>query len=306
MVYNPAPMTTLRRQVRKLVPASLRPHLGALRRKIIAHPLRIESQWRQLLASPALDARQAELLRAVSKKIHPDDGMFAGDSADYFTVGLSALDCIDDVLRHASQTDVRDVLDLPSGYGRELRFFVRRFPGATFTACDIQPGAVEFCAQAFGAIPVASKPDLDDVVFERRFDLVWCGSLVTHLDADATRSLFKLFARNLRVGGVMIFTTHGDYVADRLVDEIAFYEVSREDAEAMTASYRAKGHAYQDYPRGLGYFDFHPDERGYGISLTSPAWVRQQAQEIGGLREVYFKPRGWANHQDVFAFQKQD
>jgi SAM-dependent methyltransferase len=306
MVYNPAPMTTLRQQVRKFVPASLRPRLGALRRRVLAHPLRVESQRQQLLEDPALDARRSELLRAVSTRIHPDDGMFAGDAAHYFRVGLSAIDCIEDVLSRAERTDVRDVLDLPSGYGRELRFLVSRFPDAVFTACDIQPGAVRFCAEAFGARPVASKPDLKEVSFERRFDLVWCGSLVTHLDADATRSLFKLFARSLRPRGVMIFTTHGDSVAETIADATDFYDIARADAEAIAASYRATGHGYRDYPRGLGYFDFHPNERGYGVSLTSPDWVRAEARSTGGLREVYFRARGWNDHQDVFAFQKQD
>lgn len=311
MVYNPAPMTRLRQHARRFVPASLRPRLGVLRRRILAHPLRVESQRQQLLDANKLDVRHAELLRSVSTKIHPDDGMFAGDGAHYFRVGLSAIDCIGDVLSHAGlfhagAIDVRDVLDLPSGYGRELRFLVRRFPDATFTACDIQPRAVEFCAETFGAIPVVSQPDLNEVAFARRFDLVWCGSLVTHLDADATRALFKLFARHLNPRGVMIFTTHGDSVAEAIADATDFYDITRADAETIAASYRATGHGYHDYPRDLGYFDFHPNERGYGVSLTSPDWVRAQVRQIGGLREVYFQPRAWNDHQDVFAFQRPD
>jgi SAM-dependent methyltransferase len=306
MVYNPAPMTRLRQHARRFVPASLRPRLGALRRRVLAHPLRVESQRQRLLESNALDVRHSDLLRSVSTKIHPDDGMYAGDAAHYFAVGLSAIDCIDDALRHAETTGVRDVLDLPSGYGRELRFLVRRFSDATFTACDIQPGAVEFCAQTFGAIPVVSQPDLNEVAFARRFDLIWCGSLVTHLDAGATRDLFKLFARHLRPRGVMIFTTHGDSVADTIADETNFYDIARADAETIAASYHATGHGYHDYPRDLGYFDFHPNERGYGVSLTSPDWVRAQIRPLGNLREVYFRPRGWNAHQDVFAFQNVD
>jgi SAM-dependent methyltransferase len=297
-------MTTLRQQVRRLVPASLRPRLGALRRSILAHPLRVESHRQRLLEDPALEARHAALLGGVSTRVHPDDGMYAGEGTHYFTAGLSAVDCVEEVLRRAAPTEVREALDLPSGYGRELRFFVRRFPAAAFTACDIQPGAVRFCAEAFGATPAVSQPDFDVVAFARRFDLIWCGSLVTHLGAAATRSLFRLFARSLNPRGVMIFTTHGDSVAARLVEDGAFYDMPRDYAEAITDSYAATGHGYHDYPRGLGYFDFHPEGSGYGISITSHAWVRAAVAEIGGSREVYFEPRGWANHQDVYGFQK--
>ena len=297
-------MTTLRQQVRKLVPAKLRPRLGSLRRRVRAHPLLVESHRQRLLEGPSLAPGRAALLREVSTRVHPDDGMYAGEGTRYFTAGLSAVDCVDEVLRRAAPTEVREVLDLPSGYGRELRFFVRRFPAAAFTACDIQPGAVEFCADAFGATPVVSQPDLDALDFARRFDLAWCGSLVTHLDGAATRSLLRLFARSLNPRGVMIFTTHGDSVAERIVEDGEFYDMPRDYAETMTKSYAETGHGYHDYPRGLGYFDFHPEGRGYGISLTSPAWVRSAAAEIGGLREVYFRPRGWADHQDVYGFQK--
>ncbi|MDT7540775.1 MAG: hypothetical protein QOE33_679 [Acidobacteriota bacterium] len=297
---------TLRRQLKRIVPASLHPRLGALRRRVLAHPLRVESERRRLLEDPALPARHAALLREVSTRIHADDGMYAGDGADYFRVGLSCVDSIDEVLRAAGPTEVGRVLDLPSGYGRELRFLVRRFPAARFTACDIQSGAVNFCAEAFDAAPVTSQPDLDSVSFTNHFDLIWCGSLVTHLDAGATRALFRLFAGHLSKRGLMIFTTHGDLVAETIADETSFYDITRADAEMMQSSYRATGQGYSDYPRSLGYFDFHPEERGYGVSLTSPAWVREQVREIGGLREVYFRARGWHDHQDVFAFQKED
>lgn len=295
---------SLRQQLKRIVPAALHPRLGALRRRVLAHPLRVESERRRLLEDPSTPRRHAALLRDVSARVHADDGMYTGDAAHYLRVGLSCVDCVDEALRAAATTEVREALDLPSGYGRELRFLVRRFAGARFTACDIQPGAVEFCAEAFGATPVVSRPRLDQVSFTRPFDLVWCGSLVTHLDAEATRALLRLFARSLAPRGVVIFTTHGDSVAASIADETDFYDITRADAAAMRSSYSATGHGYTDYPREIGYYDFHPEERGYGVSLTSPAWVREQAARIGGLREVYFRPRGWNDHQDVFAFQK--
>jgi len=51
----------------------------------------------------------------------------------------------------------------------------------------------------------------------------------------------------------------------------------------------------------LTYTDY-PDRESYGIFLTSPAWVRQQARRAGRLREVYFKERGWDDHRDVYGF----
>ena len=294
----------LRQQIRRIVPASLRPHLGALRRRVVEHPLRVRAQRRRLLADPALTARQRELLSRVSDRIHFRDGMYAGDGESYFRAGLSAVECVDEVLARRAPRELRSVLDLPCGYGRELRFFVLRFPGAAFTACDIQPGAVDFCAREFGARPAYSRTSFDELTFDEEFDLVWCGSLVTHLDAGATLELLRLFARHLAPGGLAVFTTNGDYVARLMRDEGATYDLPPDYAAAITDSYARTGHGYHDYPRGQGYFDFHPEGRGYGVSVTSPAWVRAQAA-AGGLEEVYFKERGWASHQDVFAFVRR-
>ncbi|HEV3470317.1 MAG TPA: class I SAM-dependent methyltransferase [Pyrinomonadaceae bacterium] len=296
----------LRQQIRRFVPAGLRPHLGALRRRVVAHPLRVRAQRRRLLRDPSLGARQRELLDRVSDRIHFRDGMYAGDGESYFRAGLSAVDCLDDVLRRACPPQIRRFLDLPCGYGRELRFFVLRFPGAAFTACDIQPGAVDFCAREFGARPVYSRPDLSEVSFEEDFDLVWCGSLVTHLDAGATLELLRLFARHLAPGGLAVFTTNGDHVARRMREGGATYDLPAEYAAAVTGSYARTGQGYHDYPRGQGYFDFHPEGRGYGVSVTAPDWIRAQARRAGPLEEVYFKERGWADHQDVFAFVRRD
>lgn len=287
------------------MPPALRPYLGALRRGAVANPARVLLQRRRLMRSGALPADKLELLARVSTRIHHRDGMYAGSGEQYFSAGLSALDCVDEVLGAAGVGEVSDVLDLPSGYGRELRFFRLRFPRATFTACDIQPGAVNFCAREFGATPVVSKPDLDEVSFDRRFDLVWCGSLVTHLDSDSTVKLLRLFARHLKEGGVAAFTFHGDHVLRRMRDEGETYELDPARTPSLVAEYEARGHAHGDYPRGLGYFAFHPEGRGYGISLTSPGWLRARLAEIGGVEEVFFRERGWADHQDVLAFARR-
>lgn len=189
------------------MPLELRPYLSALRRMIVFNPVRVYLQRRKLLKSARLTTGQVELLRRASHKIHYRDNMYAGGGENYFSAGLSAVGCIDDVLHHAGPLRICDVLDMPCGYGRELRFMVRRFPEATFTACDIQPGAVDFCAREFGAGAAYSRPDLSEVSFNTAFDLIWCGSLVTHLNRDTILELLTLFSRHLNPGGVLIFTT---------------------------------------------------------------------------------------------------
>jgi hypothetical protein len=55
----------------------------------------------------------------------------------------------------------------------------------------------------------------------------------------------------------------------------------------------AKGYGYSDYP----------GQRGYGISLSSPAWILDVAKRIEGSRIVLYGEALWDNHHDVVALQ---
>lgn len=283
-------------KLKQVVPRGLHPKLGAVRRFVRSLPPRTHLQKRRMLDGASLAGRERELLAHASSRIHYEDGMYKGDGAHYFGVGLDALRSIDEALTKAGLTEVRRVLDLPCGYGRVMRFLVGRFPTAELTACELDRKAVDFCVRHFGARPLYSHPDFDTLDTNASFDLIWCGSLATHLDAEPTRALLRLFRRALAPGGLVLFTTHGDFVARRLPTKDFDYGLTDEQIARITGLYARAGHAYTDYP----------DRESYGISLTSPAWVREQARETGGLREVYFKARGWDEHQDVYGFVRED
>ncbi|MFN2530014.1 MAG: trans-aconitate 2-methyltransferase [Pyrinomonadaceae bacterium] len=293
---------TFRHYVRKIIPTPFRSFLGGLRRKVIANPLRVRLQRDRLLKSSALSATQRALLQQVNINLHYRDGMYAGNGEHYFRVGLSALECIEKVIANVDSIDIENVLDLPCGYGRELRFMVQQFPQTSFTACDIQRDAVDFCARTFGADAAYSDPDIRKVSFPRKFDLIWCGSLVTHLNRRDAGNLLKLFSDHLNPNGVVIVTTHGSFVAGRM-QAGANYDLPRAAITSLLQEYEATGYGYHDYSPGEGFFDFHPCGTGYGISLTSPDSICSLAEK-SGLKHQCFLARGWANHQDVFAFTR--
>jgi SAM-dependent methyltransferase/predicted O-methyltransferase YrrM len=247
------------------------PHLGTMRRRLETHPLRT---WAQ--------ARDG---RGVDSRISPRDAMYVGDGAHYFSVGRSALSAIERVGPAAP----RRVLDMPCGHGRVLRYLRRRYPDAALVACDLDEDGVEFCARRFGAERVRSSTDLGTLTLPGPFDLIWCGSLVTHLDAAKAGDLLALFRRSLADGGVAVVTTHGELVAERLRGGET-YQLGPAGARAALAAYERDGFGYADYPWS----------RGYGVSISSPAWIERVAA-AAGLRVVDFTERGWDGHHDVVA-----
>ena len=94
---------------------------------------------------------------------------------------------------------------------------------------------------------------------------------------------------------MLIFTTHGDFVPERVVTKAFDYGLTTDQIDRIGTNYPNTGYG----------FELYPGEKNYGVSLTSPEWIRARVREVGDLREVFFKERGWDNHQDVFGFVRE-
>ncbi len=99
----------------------------------------------------------------VIREISPNDGMFKGNLEHYFAVGESAIICIQNAMKIANKnvSDIKKILDFPSGYGRVLRNLKARFPNSQITACDINRNAVDFCEKTFVLNPSIQKKKLN-------------------------------------------------------------------------------------------------------------------------------------------------
>src|SRR4051794_23122377 len=103
------------------------------------HPFsfRTRRQKERMLKSGTLEPEERSLLQAVESKISPKDTMYNGNIDLYFKDGLCSVRIIEEALAASGKSSVKSVLDLPCGHGRVLRFLVHRFPGAKFTACEL-------------------------------------------------------------------------------------------------------------------------------------------------------------------------
>jgi SAM-dependent methyltransferase len=218
--------------------------------------------------------------------------MYIGFEAQhYLEVGVSAIRCIDAAIDGAP---VRRVLDLPCGYGRVLRFLKARFPDAAITACELEPEAIEFCASVFSVETVISNTKLQNIPLSGQFDLIWCGSLLTHLDQPRVEALLRFFHDQLSPDGVCVFTAHGILSEKWLEAKLETYGLTPSAQEDVLHNYRKSGFGYADY-----------EGQSYGISLASREKVNELASAAGDWHEVLFAEHGWARHQDVYGFSKQ-
>jgi SAM-dependent methyltransferase len=244
-----------------------------------------------------LQSGDSDIIRDIS----PNDEMFKGRTATtealartyqahYFTAGRGALECIDLSLQAARKvrSDIRNLLDLPCGHGRVLRFLKTAFPLAKISACDLTQEAVDYCALTFGAIPCYSDIEPAKIpLIPESFDLIWVGSLFTHLDAPLWGEFMSLFHKLLVRGGLLVFSTHGRSVYDK-------YRFGKQAARwrnALLSQYEQ---------RAFGYVHTAPSGH-YGISIAEPGWVLGQIARFDEFRLVHFCEKSWDHNQDIFA-----
>ena len=119
---------------------------------------------------------------------------------------------------------------------------------------------------------------------EGRFDLIWCGSLLTHLDREDWSGFLRFFESVLVPGGVLLFTTHGRFAADRLRNSIMRFGVAPDEIEGFVADFDREGFGFRDYP--------HLKGEGLGVSLASPAWVSGLLEECPSLHLLFYSETG--------------
>ena len=138
---------------------------------------------------------------AVSRMLSPNESMI-GDN--YMWVGQSAVEAIIASVGSSLLTSVNTVLDFPCGHGRVLRHLVELFPDAQFDVCDLDEDGADFCAKRFGAEMVPPKAELTEATFPRKYDLIWIGSLFTHVSEERTARWLAFLADQLTDKGIIV------------------------------------------------------------------------------------------------------
>jgi SAM-dependent methyltransferase len=254
------------------------------------------SARRDLLTSHVLADKEKVLLEKVSLRVHRKDSMYVPFSAhQYLSAGLSAIHCIENSLDKSNvDNSMRFILDLPCGYGRVLRFLKARFPNAEITISDINTAALDFCKRVFAVRGVESSVDFSNLSLSAKFDLIWCGSLITHIDERAATELLRFFYAHVSPGGLCVFTTHGQCSVDWMEKGTRTYGLTEYAQQELLSQFYEKGYGYADYK----------NRHGIGISVVSHERMLAIARSVAPWNETSYLERGWEDFQDVYGFTK--
>lgn len=229
----------------------------------------------------------------INERISPDESMIGtGGLPHYFSVGASALANI----RNAVDSAVLrpdTILDFGCGAGRVTRWLAAAYPLARMEACDVRPEDVRFVGETFGAQTWVSDTDISRINPPSTYDLVWVGSVFTHLPRLSSMALFDTLVTRLNPGGVLVFSTHGRWPASRGPQK-DFYGLDEKHWRIALTDFHATGYGFGPY--------FHSTD--YGISLSKLSWWADQFTANAELRVIGMSEKSWDNHHDVLAVRK--
>lgn len=231
----------------------------------------------------------------VKKSINTDDSMYISGKDWYFSTGRSGIDCILSGLLSTRLPHVHRIMDLPCGYGRVGRHLRAAFPSAEIFFCDIDRSAVDFCATEFHGHKVYSEPDLTHVPLPTHLNVIWVGSLFTHLSRQKVAEWLGYLSTKLSSDGVIVATFHGYFTA---TNPPPFLRVNIDD---LRRQFHETGYGFEAYKS-----DDYVRLEDYGVSVSKPSAILDIAAAIPSTRVVSYTERGWAANHDVLVLCKDD
>jgi SAM-dependent methyltransferase len=166
-----------------------------------------DEEWCAFLAG------SSQICGKIAPEMPPEDvqRLFVG------CAGIEALTEAHRFLSHIKETlvhvgtplhDKLQILDFGSGWGRVYRVLMRDVPSTHLTGADPDPGCIGICmtAMPFGRfIGIPPRPPYQ--FRDHEFDLIYAYSVFTHLAQDTFEIILDEFARILKPGGLLFFTT---------------------------------------------------------------------------------------------------
>jgi len=220
-----------------------------------------------------------------------DHMLTAANRDHYASVGESALRVIQASLLLANIDPPKKILDFGCGSGRVTRWLRAVYPEADIVVSDVRADSLDFCSQTFNATIWKSGPDFDALEAPAAFDLIWSGSLMTHLSEERSMSLLRNFKKWLTPNGVCVVTAHGRRVISNMIARKNNY-IPANRIEEVLAGLANRGFAYVPY-----------GNQDIGFSVNTPEWLLRATRDLD-VRLLAIAEHSWDIHQDALSFQK--
>lgn len=203
----------------------------------------------------------------------------------YLSIGFNGLQIVKKIANTylSERLSSFTLLDFASGHGRISRFLAHEFSPGNIWISDIKPDAVAFQCENFGVKGFVSGPSPMAIIQNQTFDMIFCGSLFSHLPELLFNQWLDALCKWLNPGGVLGFSVHDISLLGSDPHGTGFYfHAANEDLL---------------FPEIEGHLN---DENQYGIAYASEDFIHKSIasfpeilleerieKAFGGLQDVY-------------------
>jgi SAM-dependent methyltransferase len=170
-------------------------------------------------------------------------------------------------------------LEFASGHGRFTRHLVKALGASRVTVADVVVDAVDYSKSTYGVQGFYSAASPEAVSWPKQYDVVFVLSLFSHLPRSTWARWLKVLYQALTPGGVLVFSTHGAWAAERdkvMLDADGFFFAPSSESNAI-------------------------DVDEYGTAFTSESFVKAQILEhLGEGALLHCSPVHFWHHQDAY------
>jgi SAM-dependent methyltransferase len=269
--------------VRPFVPIQFYPILAPIyrwRRRVQLKRIE-EGDRRYLAVHPSLKVPPAELRYNVVGPCTIEQFLHGGEqTVNDIEAALQSI--------NKSLNQFRELLDFGCGCGRlVLALQGRRFADLAVTACDVDERAIRWCQQSIEKIKCVVNNALPPSPFENEsFDLVWCGSVFTHLDENRQDLWLAELRRILKPNGILLASVHGPHLWEPRLPSWTIGKL------------RTNGLVFAKTGADAG---IHPS--WYQVAWHTEKYIREHWASIFEIRA--YRPRGFNDHQDIVVAQRR-
>lgn len=202
----------------------------------------------------------------------------------YMSTGLNGFNLIQRILRSANNhADIKgNILDFASGYGRVTRFLTGYYPPEKVYTSDIKPAAVDYQKKHLGCNGFYSDYDPFKLLVQERFEVIFVGSLFSHLNKDLYKNWLIQLIGMLEDTGILIFTVHDISLYPGETTEDHIYVEDNEDAPFLFVENKITS------------------KEKYGTSFASEKFISELLISINPDLSYVRIPKGFGGLQDVY------
>lgn len=209
----------------------------------------------------------------------------------YLAVGHQGFTIIRDTAQQAfgGFDPTGNVLDFASGYGRITRFLIREHQPEKVWVSDIKEKAVNFQKKYFGVngFPSTYQPEVMEV--SERFDLIFVGSLFSHLPKSTFSAWLVKLKSLLTERGILAFSVHDISLFGVPGEPSTEHFIFHPSSEDITFS------EVED----------HIDKSSeYGVTYCSEFFVSNLCKQLFGDISIQRVPKLFGGLQDMYFISK--